>query len=81
MEREHAGMNGMIRTKVIEQPDALAEYSRRQVLAFVRPLQPADHQGVPGKQLLEFAGAIPADDLELMRAHGPDWPVATRRSH
>lgn len=60
-------MSSVIKTKVIEQLDTLPENLQRQVLAFVQALQTAVRQGVPGKQLLGFAGAIPMDDLELMR--------------
>jgi hypothetical protein len=40
---------------------------QRQVLAFVEALQTVVRRGVPGRQLLEFAGVIALDDLELMR--------------
>jgi len=60
-------MNSTIATKVIEQLDALPEDLQRQVLEFVQALQVFVRQGVPGKQLLQFAGAIPVDDLESMR--------------
>ena len=60
-------MSSTIKTKVIEQLEALPENLQRQVLAFVEALQAVVRRGVPGIQLLEFAGAIPLDDLELMR--------------
>ena len=52
-------MSNNIRTKVIEQLDTLPENLQRQVLEFVQALQVFAQRGVPGKQLLEFAGAIP----------------------
>ena len=60
-------MNSAIKTKVIEQLEALPENLQRQVLEFVQALQTLVPRGVPGEQLLQFAGAIPLDDLELMR--------------
>lgn len=60
-------MNGAIRSKVIEQLDALPEDLQRQVLAYVEALQSERRRGIPGKQLLEFAGAIPGQDLQLMQ--------------
>jgi hypothetical protein len=36
-------------------------------LEFVRKLEAALPQGVPGKNLLRFAGVIPLDDLEAMK--------------
>ena len=60
-------MSNNVRTKVIEKLDTLPENLQRQVLEFVQALQVFAQRGVPGKQLLEFAGAIPSDDLETMR--------------
>ena len=60
-------MSSAITTKVIEQLDTLPEDLQRQVLEFVQALQVFVRQGVPGKQLLPFAGAISLDDLESMR--------------
>ena len=59
-------MSSAIKTRVIEQLDTLPENLQRQVLEFVEALQVIARQGVPGKQLLQFAGAIPLDDLESM---------------
>jgi len=60
-------MSNIIKIKVIEQLDTLPENLQREVLAFVEALQKVARRGVPGRQLLEFAGAIPLDDVELMR--------------
>jgi len=60
-------MSSIIKIKVIEQLETLPENLQRQVLAFVEALQTVVRRGVPGRQLLEFAGAIALDDLELMR--------------
>lgn len=40
---------------------------QQQVLAYARSLSVPSLKGVPGVSLLRFAGAIDADDLELMR--------------
>jgi len=42
--------------------------SKWQVLEFARTLAGSTIQGVPGWQLLRFAGAIPPDDIQLMRS-------------
>jgi hypothetical protein len=60
-------MSSAIKTRVIEQMDTLPEHLQRRVLEFVQGLQVLARQGVPGKRLLQFAGAIPLDDLESMR--------------
>jgi hypothetical protein len=60
-------MNSAIRKKVIEQIDALPEVLQRQVLAYVEALRTEGRRGVRGEQLLEFAGAIPRQDLHLMQ--------------
>ena len=60
-------MGNTIKTRVIEQLETLPENLQQQVLEFVQALQTLARRGVPGKQLLQFAGAIPLDDLELMR--------------
>jgi hypothetical protein len=49
------------------QLDILPEDLQRQVLEFAQALQVFAQRGVPGKELLQFAGTIPLDDLELMR--------------
>ncbi len=60
-------MKNKITTQVVQQMETLPENLQRQVLEFVQALQPLTHRGVSGKQLLQFAGTIPPDDLELMR--------------
>ena len=67
IENRRTEMSSTIKTKVIEQLETMPENLQRQVLAFVQALQTLAQRGVPGKQLLEFAGAIPIGDLELMR--------------
>ena len=60
-------MSVTIKMKVIEQLETLPENLQRKVLVFMQGLQSVAGRGVPGKQLLRFAGSIPLDDLELMQ--------------
>ena len=60
-------MSNTIKAKVIEQLETLPENLQRQVLEFIRALQTFARRGVPGERLLQFAGTVPLDDLELMR--------------
>ncbi len=60
-------MNTTLVDKVVEQLKALPYELQRQVLEFTRALAISARRGVPGQQLLRFAGAIPLDDLLLMR--------------
>ena len=53
--------------QIVEQLKALPYEMQRQVLEFTRALSLSNPQGVSGAQLLQFAGAIPSTDLELMR--------------
>lgn len=52
-----------IKDNLIAQIDKLPYDLQLRVLDFVKTLIP---KGVAGKDLLQFEGAIPADDLELM---------------
>lgn len=49
-----------------QQLDDLPPRQQRQVLDFARALASSKVRGVPGRQLLRFAGTIEADDLQLM---------------
>ncbi len=59
-------MNSVV-IKVIEKLETLPENLQQRVLVFVQTLQTAIPPGVSGKQLLRFTGAIPLDDLQLMK--------------
>lgn len=59
-------MSNSIITKVVEQLETLPATLQQQVLEFIQTLKASTPLGVPGRQLLRFAGAIPADDLQLM---------------
>jgi len=61
-------MNNSIITQVIEQLTHLPGNLQRQVLEYAQSLKASLQRGVPGRQLLRFAGVIPLDDLQLMHA-------------
>ena len=52
--------------EVVEQLKVMPQHLQWQVLEFVRTLAKAEVRGMPGQQLLRFAGSIPPDDLQLM---------------
>ena len=53
--------------EVIEQLQKMPQNLQQQVLEFARSLADSPVRGVPGSQLLRFAGTIPLQDIELMR--------------
>jgi len=53
--------------KVVDQLKTLPYEMQWRVFEFTRALAVSAPRGVPGLQLLRFAGAIPPDDLQLMR--------------
>jgi len=52
--------------KVVDQLKTLPYEMQWRVFEFTRALAVSVPRGVPGPQLLRFAGAIPLDDLQLM---------------
>jgi len=58
--------NPSVEKEIINQLNKLSSQQQQQVLDFARFLAMTKPVGVPGKELLRFAGAIPADDLNLM---------------
>lgn len=60
-------MDISILNRVIEQLKVMPQDLQWRVLEFARALAGSTIQGVPGRQLLRFAGAIPPDDIQLMR--------------
>lgn len=58
-------MNTPVVERVLEQLKSLPYELQWQVLEFTRTL--ASLRGVPGRQLLRFAGIIPVDEVELIR--------------
>ena len=61
-------MNISIIDEVVEQLKVMPQHLQWQVLEFVRTLVKLEVRGVPGRQLLRFAGSISSTDLQLMRA-------------
>lgn len=59
-------MDDSVITKVVERMQLLPSDLQHLVLDFVQTLQVVTPQGVPGRQLLQFAGVIPTDDLTRM---------------
>jgi len=60
-------MDTPIVEEVLEQLKALPQELQWRVLKFTRALAQPTPRGIPGRQLLRFAGAIPLDDVRLMR--------------
>lgn len=56
--------NQSIKVEIVKQLDRLPYKFQQRVLDFVRVL--SKPKGVPGKQLLHFAGAINSEDLQAM---------------
>jgi len=52
--------------RVVEQLKTMPQPLQSQVLTFAQTLVSAKIRGVPGQQLLQFAGTIPLDELQLM---------------
>lgn len=59
-------LNTTVKKDIINQIGLLDYEHQRRVLDFARALAVTCPKGVPGKQLLSFAGTIPADDLKTM---------------
>lgn len=53
--------------EVIKQLQTMPQSLQERVLEFARTLGNTEIQGTPGKDLLRFAGCLPADDLLLMK--------------
>lgn len=60
-------MSDVIIKEVIEQLRVMPDNLQEEVLHFTRKLKASTLSGVPGKNLLQFAGAIPNEDLDIMR--------------
>jgi hypothetical protein len=59
-------MTTSISDQIIEQLKIMPQDLQYQVLEFARNLTKSTIKGVPGKELLRFAGSIPKEDLQLM---------------
>lgn len=53
--------------KVVEYLKDLPQELQWRVLEFTRALAQSTPRGIPGRELLRFAGTISAEDTELMR--------------
>jgi len=60
-------MDTPILDKLLEQLKVMPQDLQWRVLEFARAIADSPIQGVPGQQLLRFAGSIPPDDVKLMR--------------
>jgi hypothetical protein len=60
-------MKGSVAQKIVNQVEVLPDNLQRQALAYVETLTASGQHGVPGQQLLRFAGTIPPRDLKRMR--------------
>jgi hypothetical protein len=59
-------MNSYIIEKVIDQSKVMPREMQWRVLEFTRALNHSTPRGVPGQQLLSFAGAISQEDVKLI---------------
>lgn len=59
-------MNKSIITEIVAQMETLPNNLQQQVLEYVRTLKASTQSGVPGRQLVRFAGSIPLEDLQQM---------------
>jgi hypothetical protein len=60
-------MNSPLIDKVIEQLKDLPHELQWRVFEFTRALAISIPHGIPGQQLLHFAGTISSNDIQLMR--------------
>jgi len=60
-------MSTLVIEKVVEQLQGLPYELQWRVLEFARALALTTPRGVPGRELLPFAGAVPIGEVELIR--------------
>lgn len=58
--------NTLIEKQILAQLNKLTDEQQKQVLDFTRFLAMTKRDGVPGKELLRFAGTITPEDTKLM---------------
>ena len=56
-----------VRQELLERLEMLTPGQQRQVLNYTRQLLGERPKGIPGKELLKFAGTIPPEALEEMK--------------
>jgi hypothetical protein len=66
--KEGVTMTERLQGQILKQLNGLPDDQQRQVLEFARTLVKSSPAGVPGKELLRFAGLIPEEDLKQMNA-------------
>ena len=59
-------MKGSVAQEIIKQVKVLPDDLQRQVLTYLSTLNASGKRGVPGSQLLRFAGVIPPRGLKRM---------------
>ncbi len=59
-------MSKLLKEEILEQISTLPQEQQRRILDFARALTVSAPVGVAGKELLRFAGAIEADELQMM---------------
>lgn len=57
----------VFKEEIVNEIGRLDHGNQKRVLDFIKALAAAGRKGVPGKQLLSFAGVIPPGDLDEMR--------------
>ena len=60
-------LNATVKKEIVNQIERLDYEHQRRVLEFARVLAVTGPKGIPGKQLLSFAGTIHADDLKTIK--------------
>jgi hypothetical protein len=60
-------MESSIVDRVADEVRALAPELQHRVLEFARALAVSEPRGLPGQQLLQFAGKLTPEDAQLMR--------------
>ena len=60
-------MSDSIINEVVEQLRAMPDNLQQEVLLFTKKLKVSALTGVPGRNLLHFAGTISPEDLDIMR--------------
>lgn len=60
-------MSDTLIDQVVKQLRTMPDDLQQEVLLYTRQLKKVKQVGVPGKELVQFAGTFESDDLEIMR--------------
>jgi len=60
-------LNATVKKEIVNQIGLLDYEHQKRVLDFARALATTGPKGIPGKQILSFAGIIPANELKAMK--------------